>query len=519
MSENQANIRILSLKLSRQLKESGLDESSVRRHRKTFLFCENIGTIYYRIIGDCRTVYIFGSQSEGTTTAALSSDTDTLVVNPSFRVLQDPAEWRRDVTNLLMLTDDTAPGYCRLQLLRQDSPEPEKTPPTTMYCYDSRNRVVLINKDFESRVRNMPSVRCGPSNVLIDQPNQDNVLAIKSQCRLKLAEKWARRNRHSSWPSQDLIQKVVSAEFFVVPVGHKLSPSPHLEWRISTSLAERYLMFSLTIVQIKCYVTLKHIFKQIVSRVGKSITSYHCKTAILYCMENTEADFWREDNLLENVTRCLMIMLDWIGDLHCPHYIMPECNLFAGKVTLQHKTMLQSVITDWIEGMRNRALCKSSYSIGFNPDSIIKQMGNLVMMRQLIDLNTETIILSYIQDSSRDSTTAMRFIQRTILMLRTRYCDSDDMEIREAAEYLVELLSCFKKSICISGVLSSRDVIPEKSSRLLDTRATFNNAYKLKQAAVLFCNKEIRNAEMLLEEIYSHMTGNTQAAKYMSDLY
>ena len=248
MCENQANFRDLSLNLSRELEESGLFESSVRKRRNMFLYREKMSTIYHRIIGNSQTFYIFGSQSEGTTTMALGSDTDILIVDTSFRVIQDTEEWKEDVTNLLMLQDDTAPGYCRLQLLRQDSPEPEKTPPTTMYCYDSRNRVVLINKDFEFRIRNIPSVRCGPSNVLIDLPNEDYVLAIKSQCRLRLAEKWARRNRHSSWPSQDLIQKVVSAEFFVVPVGHKLSPSPHLEWRISTSLAERYLMFSLNIV-------------------------------------------------------------------------------------------------------------------------------------------------------------------------------------------------------------------------------------------------------------------------------
>lgn len=86
--------------------------------------------------------------------------------------------------------------------------------------------------------------------------------------------------------------------------------------------------------QLKCYILLKFIKKEKIQDVlqEESLTTYHCKTCMLYMIENTPADFWVEDNLLTCLYNCLQLILKWAKEKVCPNYFIPDENMFDGRV-------------------------------------------------------------------------------------------------------------------------------------------------------------------------------------------
>ena len=182
------------------------------------------------------------------------------------------------------------------------------------------------------------TVRQGPSKA--DQEHvkgrlpSDRVYAYPCRSWPTALSAWAERKRKYDWPSPVLIYMAKSKGCFLVPVGHKRSSSSHIEWRLSPSLAERILMFSLSETHIKCYVLLKHIVSYVVKpAIGQSLNSFHCKTAVLTLAENTPWEIWKPDRLLECMDMCIGQLILWCDSGWCPQYMLPQENLFAGRIS------------------------------------------------------------------------------------------------------------------------------------------------------------------------------------------
>ena len=144
---------------------------------------------------------------------------------------------------------------------------------------------------------------------------------------------WKERQKLYDWPAEEIKCVATLKGCFLVPVGHKLSYNSDIEWRLSPSLAERILMFSLNETQMKCYVLLKHVSKCFITPIiGKTLTSFQCKMAVLTCAELTPLDIWRPDRLLECMDICLGQLILWCGIGWCPQYILPQENVFAGRL-------------------------------------------------------------------------------------------------------------------------------------------------------------------------------------------
>jgi tetratricopeptide (TPR) repeat protein len=123
-----------------------------------------------------------------------------------------------------------------------------------------------------------------------------------------------------------------------------------LEWRISTSLAERCLMFDLDMTQIKCYVLMKMILKSFLNPQGEiNISSFMCKTILFHCIEQEEPSIWEENNLLECLKVCLMKLKSCVQNDNLSHFIIPENNLIAGQFTAETKHLLLKNISDFIQ--------------------------------------------------------------------------------------------------------------------------------------------------------------------------
>ncbi|KAH3727212.1 hypothetical protein DPMN_053141 [Dreissena polymorpha] len=100
------------------------------------------------------------------------------------------------------------------------------------------------------------------------------------------------------------------------------------EFRFSSPTIERLWMFDLDIVQLKAYVTLKMIRKELFKKVvGDRLSTFHFKTALLWTVETYPPDIVRENNLENCIMYCLVTLRLWMGRRYCPHYTIRDDNL------------------------------------------------------------------------------------------------------------------------------------------------------------------------------------------------
>lgn len=185
------------------------------------------------------------------------------------------------------------------------------------------------NEDFEMKV-----APHGPA-VQIDETFEDGDLslsfdlvpAIKFTSWPKCCQEWLERKR--AWPPQDLVQEIVQGGFYLVPKA-SLGGNEELEWRISFSTAEGKLMRAKGLGNRNyCYRMFKMAIKENITSTCKLVTTYHLKTLLLWASERYPPDRWSD----ENVALCFLGLVDDL--LHslltcsCPHYFIPELNLFA----------------------------------------------------------------------------------------------------------------------------------------------------------------------------------------------
>ncbi|XP_053392695.1 nucleotidyltransferase MB21D2-like [Mercenaria mercenaria] len=143
-----------------------------------------------------------------------------------------------------------------------------------------------------------------------------------------IASDWIERRRNSGWPSNALVREVTSNGCLLVPKCPTLSRT-HLEWRISFCLVERDLMKQLKEEQRVCYMLLKGIWRQFLKPPsGKALQSYHLKNVLLWECENIKREDWTLEHITTRVKGLLLRLKTYIEASHCPHYIVPENNLF-----------------------------------------------------------------------------------------------------------------------------------------------------------------------------------------------
>ncbi|XP_060554215.1 uncharacterized protein LOC132715241 [Ruditapes philippinarum] len=337
MSENPDYTRNVSLRLSKVLYEIGMNERMVIKCRRLQLLNEILCTITQQLSYAGVNVYYLGSRVEGTTTPGIYSDEDLLFTHAGYSVIQDWGEWEPGKQNLLMIQDDTvSPGYCLLQILRNNAPLPEENVFDQYTCRDRKGRVLvkntMLNIGFDAEY-----VRHGPAQLMNGRPgfvSADFVPALTCQQWPTQARQWMNQQGEGQWPTYNMKQYCKDTGCFVVAVGGKGSVNEEFEWRISTSLAERNLMFNLNITHIRCYVLMKMILKTfITTQCPDSISSYMCKTVLLHCIKSANNTDWNKNTLLICLNYCLTLLYNCVLNDYCPHFIIPENNLMARRFT------------------------------------------------------------------------------------------------------------------------------------------------------------------------------------------
>ncbi|XP_060552461.1 uncharacterized protein LOC132713802 [Ruditapes philippinarum] len=245
--------------------------------------------------------------------------------------------------------ENVTPGYCFLQLLRSDEPLFETNIPHEHYIRDSIGRIILRNT-FRTSFKRENTERHGPSNAVSRVKGYHELhIVFAFPCNSQL-QHFLERPGVMRWLSSESVRYAASCDCFVVGTSSKIATYPEIEWRISTSLLERCLMFNLNITQLQCYVLMKIILKNILNpHTVNALSSFMCKTVLLHCIENTEQNIWKRDNLFICLSYCLLELNSHLQNENCPHFIISDNNLMAGQFTAEEKRDVLQKLCDIIQ--------------------------------------------------------------------------------------------------------------------------------------------------------------------------
>ncbi|XP_052776032.1 uncharacterized protein LOC128213950 [Mya arenaria] len=526
--------RIMSLRLSRALSDIGVNRWMVRRRRRTFLMIEANDTIIGKLRGCDFTSFYFGSQSEGTTTPGLNSDIDTLTCINDTNIMSSWSEWEAGKDNMLMVKEETcSPQHYLLQVIRHDSPEPFIHSSDVFHVVDSKGRVLYVNthdgiiaKNL-AIANNMPHYSSGPSNSL--DKMYDYVLAHWCRSLPLECHGWFERPRPGHWPTPELLRDVKECGCFLVPDGYFDSYYRHVEWRISPSLIERTLMFSMKTVQLKCYVVLKilksHVINPLLDNEGK-LTSFHCKTALLFAAERLPSGMWRENRLMECIVYCLKLLLGWTKTGMCPHYIVAGVNLFHGKFTSRQLANLSKILSNIIDthliviayiqadDMGNRMFSTTIRTVRYSETCYISTNTSLcrwlsVFAHHRINYDFQ-IILSMMSDLK--PVYMISYFGLYLKIIRT-YVHGLPFPLREHTfDYFFKQVQSVLASTAASCCIRNGCVVPRYILSLFESSLDTDVASsRLKLASFLVCHNELERAADVLNDVQRRYDDNVQA--------
>ena len=176
----------------------------------------------------------------------------------------------------------------------------------------------------------------GPAGVeehkLSVSSNVDIVSAICLLAWPPLAQSWISRDRNQSWPSNAVVSEVQRNGCDLVFVSHRDYKHDLFQWRYSFSRAEVTLIRSWTPIQQLVYHMLRYIAKRTIIREWKDddkvVCTYHIKTLMLWACERKSPVWWESNCVLFLCSKLLGTLMKWISKKMCPHYFIPEWNLF-----------------------------------------------------------------------------------------------------------------------------------------------------------------------------------------------
>ena len=143
-------------------------------------------------------------------------------------------------------------------------------------------------------------------------------------------------DRCHTWPQPQVVRDIVRSGCHFVAIGHKLGKHENNEWRISFSLAEQKLVYSMNHCQFLTYGLLKLFLKEVINNgVGddeKLLCSYHMKTAVFWMIQTNTIPNWCPQNLLKCFWYCFKLILKWVYEGVCPNFFIPENNMFLSNI-------------------------------------------------------------------------------------------------------------------------------------------------------------------------------------------
>ena len=225
-------------------------------------------------------VYFTGSKSEGLDLQG--SDEDYMydsnnIFNIKITQSLDENNNAFPYSILFMSTENVPPGFALLQYLHESQLvhpflyQASRNMYGRLYLSSDlfvQNTVSIFRNmntpDLQSVQRQGPSAEIWISGQDTSESGTDAVCSIHCPFWPNESSEWVHRLRNFSWPTSHDISTITSFGCHLVAVGHPLSDTKLMEWRISFSIAERTLVWSFNHVQIQCYAVMKIILKEFI---------------------------------------------------------------------------------------------------------------------------------------------------------------------------------------------------------------------------------------------------------------
>lgn len=423
---------ILSIFISSELDSLGFSREKVLRRAELYRRRSKAKAEATKRILKCEHTekIIAGSRIEGI--ALNSSDTDVLQVNQEIVCVKDETDFCHDKSRKLIIKADdhgAPPGYVFLtvseekmkrndlswinslkECLEQSSSSGTMNISGDKYMGQLK-REDMTNLNCWQRELTEYSDRSGPAipkliellDVKID------IVAAFPYVSSNQIRAWQQRFRAFDWPPKKLIENSTNQQWYVVPVSQTGSSFEEFQWRISFNETETSLVHSMTDTQLKVFVLLRLVAKNILEPLSDEITSYVIKNTVFWVMESQPIINFSPETLIDRLEDCLVFLRKGIENREIQTYMLPERNLFDVKLkdtetTDQLRTAIDDVIEEGLKGIaqfmkqRNRLsnfhmsnpsgynLWKSLHQANMAND-ITEEKMSAISDQSLIDLN------------------------------------------------------------------------------------------------------------------------------------
>ncbi|VDI44788.1 Hypothetical predicted protein [Mytilus galloprovincialis] len=267
------------------------------------------------------------------------SDFDIMYVSSTLEVYEDvKLKFYQNITYFSMESDDVKPGYAQL---KQDYSKFRGR--VVKHCEEQRGKHYFSSTLYKQRVTNkrVPSTIHGPC---ISNPTGHLDLAFSLHCKTWVypAIQWIKRS-NNSWPKHNVKQAIIKHGVLFVPIGVKGSPNEDLEWRISFSVGEKFLINTFTHTQLLCYALLKIILKDVIATFSGCedlLFSYFLKTIVFWVSEELPQSVWEAEYIIPCFMRCFSRLIYCVEHSVCLHYFIPENNMFENKIVGRAREVL-----------------------------------------------------------------------------------------------------------------------------------------------------------------------------------
>ncbi|XP_071139337.1 cyclic GMP-AMP synthase-like receptor 2 [Mytilus edulis] len=282
------------------------------------------------------TIITSGSFGEGLDMRG--SDFDIMMVLRHLEVYEDvKLQFNQNITYFSIEKDDVKPGYVQLRL--DYSQFPRKL---FKWCEEQNGKLNLSSTLYKQWfIQNSYGTIHGPC--LSDRTGYFDI-AVCLHCKtwISPAVQWITRS-NNSWPSHNVKQSIIKHGVLLVPIGVKGSPNEELEWRVSFSVGEKFLINTLTHTQLLCYVLLKIILKDVITSFSECedlLCSYFLKTIVFWISEELPQSVWKPDYIIQCFMRCFSRLVYCVEHSVCLNYFIPENNMFENKIVGRSREVL-----------------------------------------------------------------------------------------------------------------------------------------------------------------------------------
>ena len=254
------------------------------------------------------------------------------------------------INKFLLVTENVRPGFVLLRL--RELPLPNQLFQTSLVHLGNNDYlssqlyvshfIALAQQDkhdigYTRKVQG-PSIETWTPASDRSKDGDDHVHSIRCNFWPSSAKEWIGRSRQYEWPSSQDKESIIAFGCHLVPIGHPLSTSKSMEWRISFSMAERILVWSFNHTQMQCYAVMKLILKEFVKVKSTQqhkgvLCSYFIKTFLFWMYEAKNPSFWQTAKLKECLTYLFHEFYTCIENGVLRHYFFPCFNLLEIKLT------------------------------------------------------------------------------------------------------------------------------------------------------------------------------------------